>query len=148
MTEDKQSFVDIVRKFGTDLGLPKVDVDKLVATHRKNFDALTQTAQVASDSVKSLAAKQKEMIEAAFREALDMARDFKPGANAQEMLAKQGDLARKAFDSAISNTRDIAERVQKSNAEVFKIMGDRIAESIAEIRKSFESAGNQPKPKP
>ena len=44
MTKQSQSFVDIVRQFGSDLGLPKVDVDKLVETHRKNFEALTQTA--------------------------------------------------------------------------------------------------------
>ena len=31
----------------------KVDVDKLVETHRKNFEALTQTALVASDGSKN-----------------------------------------------------------------------------------------------
>jgi len=39
--EDKQSFIDIVRQFALDPGLPKVDVDKLVATHKRNFEALT-----------------------------------------------------------------------------------------------------------
>lgn len=63
MTKESQSFVDIVRQFASDLGIPKVDVDKLVETHRKNFEALTQTALVASDGVKSLATKQKEMVE-------------------------------------------------------------------------------------
>ena len=63
MTKETQSFVDIVRQFGSDLGLPKVDVDKLVETHRKNFEALTQTALVASNGLKSLATKQKEMVE-------------------------------------------------------------------------------------
>jgi hypothetical protein len=47
MTKESQSFVDIVRKFASDLGLPKVDVDKLVQAHRKNFGALTQTALAA-----------------------------------------------------------------------------------------------------
>jgi hypothetical protein len=59
MTKESQSFVDIVRQFASDLGVPKVDVDKLVETHRKNFEALTQTVLVASDGVKSLATKQK-----------------------------------------------------------------------------------------
>src|SRR5208283_5552962 len=94
MTKETQSFVDIVRQFGSDLGLPKVDVDKLVETHRKNFEALTQAALVASDGLKSVATKQKEMVESAFREALDMARNFKPSGDPQQILAKQGEMAR------------------------------------------------------
>ncbi len=147
MTKESQSFVDIVRQFASDLGLPKVDVDKLVETHRKNFEALTQTALVASEGVKSLAAKQKEMVESAFREALDMARNFKPSGDPQQILAKQSELARKAFDAAIDHTREIAEQVRKSNAEALKIASDRIVASIAELRASVEQAGDRSKPK-
>ena len=143
----QQSFVDIVRQFATDLGLPKVDADKLVETHRKNFEALTQTAMVASDGMKSLAAKQKEMIESAFREALEMARNFKPGGDPQQIFAKQSELARKAFDAAIDHTKEIAEQVRKSNAEALKIASDRIVASIAELRASVEQPGDRSKPK-
>ena len=146
MTKELQSFVDIVRQFASDLGLPKVDVDKLVETHRKNFEALTQTALVASEGVKSLAAKQKEMVESAFREALDMARNFKPSGDPQQILAKQSELARKAFDAAIDHTREIAEQVRKSNAEALKIASDRIVASIAELRASIEQGGDRSTP--
>lgn len=143
----QQSFVDIVRQFATDLGLPKVDADKLVETHRKNFEALTQTALVASEGMKSVTAKQKEMIESAFREALEMARNFKPSGDPQQIFAKQSELARKAFDAAIDHTREIAEQVRKSNAEALKIASDRIVASIAELRASVEQAGDRSKPK-
>jgi len=141
--ENKQSFIDIVRQFGLDLGLPNVDVDKLVATHKKNFEALTQTAQIASGSVKSVAAKQKETIESAFREAVEMARSTKLAGDPKEMLAKQTAAVNRALDAAVGNTRDVAEQIQKANSDVFKVIADRITESIAEIRRSFPS---QPKP--
>ena len=147
MAKKSQSFVDIVRQFAADLGLPKVDVDKLVETHRKNFEALTQTALVASDGMKSVAAKQKEMVESAFREALDMARNFKPPGNPQEILAKQGEVARKALDAAIDHTRQIADQVAKSNAEALKIASDKIVASIAELRASFERTVDRSKAK-
>jgi phasin family protein len=147
MSKETQSLVDIVRQFGSDLGLPKVDVDKLVETHRKNFEALTQTALVASDGLKSLATKQKEMVESAFREALEMARNFKPSGDPQQILAKQGELARKAFDAAIDHTKQIADQVSKSQAEALKIATDRIVASIAELRASFEKTGGADKPK-
>jgi len=146
MTKESHSFVDIIRQFGSDLGIPKVDVDKLVETHRKNFEAFTQTVLVASDGMKSLATKQKEMIDTA-SVALVMARNFKPSGDPQQILAKQSEMARKAFDAAIDHTRQIADQVSKSNAEALKIASDRIVESIAEIRASFEQAGDRSKPK-
>ena len=140
MTEEaKQSFIHIVRQFALDLGLPKVDVDKLVAAHMKNFEALTQTAQIATDSVKSVAAKQRETIESAFREAVEMARSTKLAGDPKEVLAKQAAAVNRALDAAVGNTRDVAERIQKANADAFKIIADRITESIAEVRRSFPS---------
>ena len=147
MAKETQSLVDVIRQFGSDLGLPKVDIDKLVETHRKNFEALTQTALVASDGLKSLATKQKEMVESAFREALDLARNFKPTGDPQEILAKQREIAGKALDAAIDHTKEIAEEVSKSQAEALKIASDRIVASIAELRASFEKAGGTDKPK-
>jgi len=140
MTEEgKQSFIDIVRQFALDLGLPKVDVDKLVIAHQKNFVALTQTAQITSESVKSIAAKQKETIESAFREAVEMARSVKLTGDPKELLAKQTEAVNRALDAAVGNTREVAERIQKANADAFKVVADRITESIAEVRQSFKS---------
>ena len=148
MTEQtKQSFIDIVRQFGLDLGLPKIDVDKLVATHQKNFEALTQTAKIASEGAKSVAAKQNETIEAAFREAVEMARSVKPTGDPKELLAKQTEAVNRALDCAVGNTREIAERIQKANADAFKVVADRITESIAEFRQSFRSGASRSGPK-
>jgi phasin family protein len=146
MTKESQSFVDIIRQFGSDLGIPKVDVDKLVETHRKNFEAFTQTVLVASNGVKSLATKQKQMIDTASM-ALAMARKMKPSGDQQQTLARQSDMARMALDAAIDHTRQIADQVTESSAEALKIASDRVVESIAEIRASFEKAGGSSKPK-
>jgi phasin family protein len=145
MAQETQSFIDTMKKFGSDLGLPKVDVDKVVEAQRKNLEALGQSALVASEGAKALAAKQKEMVDGAFRHALEVVREFKPTGNPQEVVAEQTELARKAFDAAIANARDVAELVKKSNADAFKIIGDRITESVAEIRGKFESGSDAKK---
>jgi len=106
---------------------------------------LGQSALVASEGAKALAAKQKEMVDGAFRHALEVVREFKPTGNPQEVVAEQTELARKAFDAAIANARDVAELVKKSNADAFKIIGDRITESVAEIRGKFESGSDAKK---
>ena len=63
-------------KIRSDLGLPKVDIDKLMATHAKNFEALGESARIASEGAKSVAAKQKEIVEASFRDAVEMVREL------------------------------------------------------------------------
>ena len=49
MAQEAQSFSEMLKKFGSDLGLPKVDIEKLMATHAKNFEAL---GEIGSDRVR------------------------------------------------------------------------------------------------
>ena len=140
MTEATQSWLEMLKKFGSDLNLPKVDVDKLIEMHRKNIDALEQSAQVASGGAKSLADKQREMIETAFREAAAMARDFKPSGDPKEVLAKQTEFAKKAFDITVQNTRDIAQLATQTTTDASKIIQDRLRESLNELGASLRRA--------
>ena len=73
-----ESFMDQIKAFGARLGLPKVDVDKLVDIQLKNIDALGRSAQTAGEGAKALADKQREIMEAAFKETSAMVRDFRP----------------------------------------------------------------------
>ena len=36
MTPDANSYTEMLRKFGSDLGLPKLDVDKLIESEEKH----------------------------------------------------------------------------------------------------------------
>src|SRR5262245_254393 len=127
-----QSFLDMIEEFGTGLGVPKVDVDKLIEVHRRNIDALGRSAQVATEG----ADKQREIIETAFRETSAMVRDFKPTENPQEMLVKQTEFAKKAFDITLQNTRDIAELAMKTTSDATAIVRERLRESLSELRNS------------
>ena len=135
------SILDQMKAFGTRLGLPKVDVDKLVDMNLKNIDALGRSAQVAGEGAKALAEKQREIVETAFRETSAMVRDFKPSGNPQEILAKQSEYARKAFEITMQNTQDIAELTKKTSTDATAILRDRLRDSLAELRDSISRAG-------
>ena len=77
-----ESFMDQIKAFGARLGLPKVDVDKLVDMQLKNIDALGRSAQAAGEGAKAIADKQRELIEAAFKETSAMVKDFHPSGDA------------------------------------------------------------------
>ncbi len=135
------SILEQMKAFGARLGLPKVDVDKLVDMNLKNIDALGRSAQAAGEGAKALAEKQREIVETAFRETSAMVRDFKPSGNPQEILAKQSEYARKAFEITMQNTKDIAELTKKTSTDATAILRDRLRDSLAELRESISRAG-------
>jgi phasin family protein len=131
------SFLDQIKAFGARLGLPKVDVDKLVEVNRKNFEALMRSASVAGEGAKALAEKQREIVRAAFNETSAMVKDFRPTGSPQEIVAKQSEYAKKAFEVAMQNTRDLAELATKTSVEAAGIVRERIHDNLRVLQESM-----------
>jgi phasin family protein len=138
-----ESLMDQFKDFGVRLGLPKVDVDKLIDLQLKNIDAIAQSAHVAGEGAKTIAAKQREIIDAAFKQTSEMVRDFHPAGDPQEALAKQKDYASKAFELAMQNTRDLADLTKKTTSDATNIIRERLQSSLAELRDSVTRMGNK-----
>ena len=148
MTKETQSYVDMLRNFGSTFGLPQVDVEKLLETNCKNLEALGELAKVAAGGAQSVAQKQREVLEAGLREATALARSYQPMGNAQEILTKQTEYVKKVFDIAVQGARDFAELSRQSTSEAVKIIQERMKASLEEIRGSVSrpsaQAGSEP----
>lgn len=138
MADAPQNFTDMFRNLGEQLKVPSLDMTRIMEHHQKNLDAMTRSWQAMAGGANEIAKKQREIFEAAVKDVTAMVQEYKPGGNAQEVLTKQAEFAKKAMEAAIANTRDIAELVQKSSTEAFKIVQDRMKESYDEIRASVE----------
>jgi phasin family protein len=138
MADPAQAFTDMFKKFGEQLKVQPFDMTKIMEQQQKNLEAMTKSWQAMAEGASGIAQKQKEIFEAAMRDMAEMAQSYKPGGNPQEVMAKQAEFAKKAMEAAVANTRDIAELVQKSSTEAFKIVQDRMKESYEEIRTSIE----------
>jgi len=138
MADPAQNFTDMFKKFGDQLKVPSFDMTKIMEQQQKNLEAMTKSWQAMAGGASEIAQKQKEIFEAAMRDMAEMAQSFKPGGNPQEVMAKQTEFAKKAMEAAIANTRDIAELVQKSSTEAFKIVQERMKESYEEIRATVD----------
>jgi phasin family protein len=137
MNQSPQALLDMFRKLGEDMKVPAVDMDKIVEHHRKNLEALAASGKAAAEGAGAIAAKQKEIVETAVKEIQAAAENFKLPGSAQEMMAAQSEFAKRAMEAAVRNTRDMAELMQKSNAEAVRVIQDRMKESFEEIRQSF-----------
>jgi phasin family protein len=136
MANETTSYVDMLRKFGSDLGLPKVDVDKLIESHKKNIDALSQSATVAAQGAQSVAQKQREIFEAGLDEATKLARGYQPLGKLQDNLDLQTEFAKKVFEIAVKGAQESATTARQSTSEAVKIIQDRLKESFDEMRSS------------
>ncbi|MGY3496373.1 phasin family protein [Bradyrhizobium sp. USDA 4502] len=133
---DNSSYIDMLRKFGSDLGLPKLNVDELLQAQKKTLEALGQSAKVAAQGAQSVAQKQREVLEAGLREASTLAREYKPF-KVQENLSLQTEFARKMFDIAVRGAQDSASTARQSTTDAVKIIQDRVKESFEEFRSSI-----------
>ena len=138
MADVSQNFMDMFKQLGEQLKVPQFDMSKIMEHHQKNLDAMSKSWQAVAGGAGAIATKQREIMAAAIKDVTEMAQSYKPGGNPKEAMAKQAEFAKKAMEAAIANTRDIAELVQKSSAEAFKIVQDRMKESYEDIKSSVE----------
>ena len=138
MADASQNFMDMFKQLGEQFKVPQFDMSKIMEHHQKNLEAMTKSWQAVAGGAGAIATKQREIMAAAIKDVTEMAQSYKPGGNPQEVMAKQADFAKKAMEAAIANTRDIAELVQKSSTEAFKIVQDRMKESYEDIKSSVE----------
>jgi len=138
MADTPQNFTDMFKNLGEQLKIPSFDVKKIMEHQQKNLEAMAKSWQAMAGGANEIAKKQREIFEQAVKDVTAMVQEYKPGGSPQEIMTKQAEFAKKAMEAAIANTRDIAELVQKSSAEAFKIVQDRMKESYEEIRASVE----------
>jgi phasin family protein len=132
---DTTSYIEMLRKFGADLGLPKPNVDQLVEAQKKKIEALGQGAQVIAQGAQSVAQKQRELMEAGLREAMAFARENQGQINAN--LAQQTEFARKIFEISLKGAQESAATARQSGTDAVKIVQDRVKESLEGIRAGF-----------
>jgi phasin family protein len=134
----EKTFMDMFADMGKQFNLPKIDYDALIESHRKNIEAVQQSALALTQGGRTLLARQQEIFADVMRQSQALVAEFKPTGSPQEIAAKQTELARRTFDAVVKNTRDIAGLVQKSGNEATTIIMNRIRESVADARSDRE----------
>ena len=124
---------DISKMFGG-MNVPGVDMQSLMASQRKNIEALTQANQLAVESVQAVTRRQVELARQAFDEAQAVLREFTQPSAPEERIAKNAELAKQAFEKGIANARELGEMVSKAHTEAFDVIAKRVTESLDEFR--------------
>lgn len=135
--DEPESILDMFSKLGSEMKLPKVDVEAVLDHHRKNLEALEKSARAGVAGASSLMAKQRETLKATLNDIVDMAENYRSGANPQELMSKQAEFARKSFEASVRNAGEVADIVRKSGSESVDILRERIREATEEVRSAL-----------
>ena len=114
--------------------MPGVDVDAIVASQKKNLEALTSANRVAIEGLQAVAKRQAEILQETMNEASKAVDSLSKAGSPPEAAAKQAEVAKGAFERALSNMRELAEMVTKANQEAASTINARISSSLDEVK--------------
>ncbi|WP_077033393.1 phasin family protein [Pelomonas sp. KK5] len=111
--------------------LPGVDIDAVMEARRKDMEALVEANRAAYESMQAIGAKQAEM----FKAAMQSIQDSGKTALSSSDPTKHAELARKAYEKALLDMKELAELARKSQTDAMAHISSRANEHVAEIRK-------------
>ena len=131
----KNPFADFdFTKIAGEFKFPVVPVETIVETSRKNFAAFTTASTATVESIKSIAQRQGDMIRAAMEDLSKHGSEVLAAATVEEKAAKQIDFAKKSYELALANAKELAELYSKSQAEAIATLSERVSELSDEVK--------------
>ena len=131
----KNPFTDFdFTKIAGEFKFPTINVETIVETTRKNFAAMTAANASAVESMKAIAQRQGDMVRAAMEDFSKHGSDVLAAATVEEKAAKQIDFAKKSYEAAIANTKELADLYTKGQTEAFQALSQRVAELSDEVK--------------
>jgi phasin family protein len=131
----KNPFADFdFTKIAGEFKLPTVNVETFVEAARKNFAALTSANTAAVETMKTIAQRQGDMVRAAMEDFSKHGSEVLAAATVEEKALKQIDFAKRSYETAIANTKELAGLYGKSQTEAFEALSARVAELTEEVK--------------
>lgn len=117
----------------SEMRLPMVDVQALAEAQRRNLEALSAANRVALEGAQAVARRHMEILQQSMSEMTDAVRGATAG-NPQDQAAKQAAMVKTTYERAVGNMKELADLIQKSNAEALTVLNKRFSEAMDEVR--------------
>ena len=135
MAKQPESFFDFdFTKFASDFKVPGIDLESMMSSQRRNFEALTAANRLAYEGLQSVVKRQVEIMRATVEEVAKATQTLTEAGSPQDKAAQQTELAKEAFEKALGNMRELSEMVARSNTEAFELLNKRYTQILDETR--------------
>ncbi|MEE8272509.1 MAG: phasin family protein [Alphaproteobacteria bacterium] len=123
-----------INKMMADFKVPGVDMDALLATQRKNIEAVTAANQLAAEGMQAVARRQFEILRQTMEEMSAMATEVMGAGSPEASVAKQAELTKQAVEKTLGNIKEMSEMIAKSNFEAAEVISKRVSANLDDIK--------------
>ena len=110
------------------------DIESLAASQRRNLEAMSAANRVALEGAQAVARRHMEILQQSMSEMTEAMRSVSGEGDAQSKATRQAEVLKTGYERAVGNMREIAELIQKSNAEALGLLNRRFSEAMDEVR--------------
>lgn len=121
-------------KMMSDFKVPGLDVEAIMASQRKNIEAVTAANQLAYEGLQAVLRREAEIMRTSVEEVSSFVNQVVAAGTPEEKAAKQAEAVKTAFEKSLANIRELAEMVAKSNSEAAEVLSKRVSESLDEVK--------------
>jgi phasin family protein len=126
-------------KLFKDMKVPAMpDMEAVLAAHKRNLEALSEANRVAIEGAQAVARRHMEIMQSTMSGLSETMKDLSLSDTPANRAAKQADLLKQAYENAVSNTRELGDLIQKSNAEAMQKLNHRFSEAMTEMKALFK----------
>ncbi|MCC6467313.1 MAG: phasin family protein [Alphaproteobacteria bacterium] len=124
-------------KVMSEFKVPGFNVEALVNTQRKNFEAIAAANQLAIEGFQAVAKRQGDIVRETIETLTKAGQELASASQSPDVrVAKQAELAKAGYEKALANLRELSEMMVKSNSEAFGIINKRVTEALDEMKHS------------
>ena len=126
---------------------PGLDMKAVQAAQQRNLEALSTAGTVAVEGFETIARRETEIVREALERTAEAAQEFTALATPQELVAKQAEFAKGAFEMGLANMREISALWAQTAEKAMGLVSSRVSESLDEIKDIIEDGQERPAPK-
>jgi phasin family protein len=135
MSEARPNFFDFdVTKMMADFRFRPFDVEALMASQRRNIEALSQANQLAVEGIQAVARRQIEIARQTIEDVTALLRELAQPASTEDRIAKNTEYAKKLLERSVDHGREITMLATKAGTEAADVLRRRATEGLDEIR--------------
>ncbi|ATR22701.1 Phasing family protein [Roseomonas mucosa] len=117
------------------------DLEGLAAAQRRNLEALSAANRVALEGAQAVAKRHMEIMQQSMAEMTDAMRSVTEQGDPKEKAARQAEILKATYERAVSNIRELADLIQKSNGEALNLLNRRFTEAMDEVKSIMSNKG-------
>lgn len=124
---------DMTKMMG-DCKVPNLDVEGMMATQRKNLEAIASANQKAFESMQAFMQRQAELARQSFEAASGLVQAVMAAPTPEEKIAKQVEATKQTIETCMANLKELSEILSQTQFQNLQAVSSRVCESMDEMQ--------------